>query len=326
MVSRQLIMLAFVARRLVLVIPLLLLVSVICFALMHAVPGGPAGVLSNNPKLSSDDIARIRSNFGLDESLAVQYVRWLGRVSLHGDFGRSYVTGEPVLSMIAHRIPATLMLMGSAITIALIVAFVVGVYTAVKPDSWIDSSITVISFVVLSIPVFWGALMAMMIFSVKLKWLPAGGMHTIGAPFSVISLLKHLVLPVLVLSSVFVATWSRYLRASLSDTLAQSFIHVARAKGLSERAIVVRHALRNAIMPVVTVVALSLPVLFTGAVVTETVFAWPGLGRLFYDGLLRMDYSRVMGIVFISSTLMMLFNLFAECVHAIVDPRIRHAR
>ncbi|MFQ5510523.1 MAG: ABC transporter permease [Candidatus Krumholzibacteriia bacterium] len=318
-------MLSYVARRLLGVVPLVLVISLICFGLMHAAPGGPTGVLASNPKLDPSDLARIRANFGLDRPLAVQYGMWLERVFLHGDLGYSYVTGEPVLNMIGKRLPATLELAGSALLFALLIGIGVGVLSALRPRSRLDVLLTIGSLMLISIPVFWSGLMAMMLFSVKWKLLPSAGLHTVGMPFSIIDHLRHLVMPSLVLALVFIASWSRYMRASMAEVLSKDFIDVARAKGLPPVAVVLKHALRNAAAPVLTVVALNLPLLFTGAIITETVFSWPGMGRLFYEGLLRMDYSRVMGIVLIASFLIAVTNLVTDCIYGYLDPRIRHA-
>ena len=318
----------FVFKRLLGIVPLVLLVSVICFGLMHAIPGGPEGVLAENPKVKPEDVARIRANFGLDRPLPVQYASWLERVVLHADFGRSYVTGEPVIAMVLRRLPATLELMGSAFILASLVGLSIGILSAVKrrTSPGLDSLLTVGSIVFISIPVFWLGLMSMMVFCVKWKLLPSAGMGTLGVPFSIGDHLRHLALPTAVLSLVFVANWSRYMRETLSDVLDEDYIVVAKGKGLSTVALVLRHALRNALAPVLTVMAMSLPVLFTGSIVVETVFSWPGMGRLFYEGLLRQDYTRLMGIVFVSSMLVAVFNLLADWIYGILDPRIRYAR
>jgi peptide/nickel transport system permease protein len=318
-------MLLFLGRRVAQIVPNLLLISVLCFALMHVVPGGPTGTLAENPKVSAEDIARIRANFGLDRPWPVQYLRWLERVTLHGDFGRSYVTGEPVLPMIVRRVPATLELMGSAFIIALLGALAIAVLSALRPHARVDGFFVMMSLVLLSIPVFWSGLMAMMLFCVHWKLLPSAGMATIGAPFSLFDHLRHLILPSMVLALVFIATWSRYLRATLTQVLDERFIDVARAKGLSRAAVVLRHGLRSAAAPALTVVALNLPLLFTGSIIVETIFSWPGMGRLFFEGLLRMDYSRLMGIVFFASVLVALFNLIADIIHGLLDPRIKYA-
>jgi peptide/nickel transport system permease protein len=319
-------MLSFATRRAAQIIFTVVLISVLCFVLMHAVPGGPTGVLAENPKVNPEDIARMRANFGLDDPLPVQYVKWLGRVMLHGDFGRSYVTGEPVLRMIATRLPATLELMGSAFLAALLVSLGVGLFTSARRHTWTARMVVYGSLALISIPVFWSGLVAIMLFSVKWKLLPSGGMFTIGAPFSIADHLRHLVLPSAVLALVFVATWSRYLSAAMSDVLDENFINVARAKGLSPWAVLTRHGLRNAAAPVVTVLALHVPVLFTGTVIVETIFSWPGMGRLFYQGLIRLDYSRLMGIVFFASVMVAVFNLIADLAYGFLDPRIKSAR
>lgn len=316
----------YAVRRLVQIIPLVLLISMLCFALMHTIPGGPAGMLAGNPKVSPEDAARVRANFGLDQALPVQYAKWLGRVVFHGDFGHSFVTGEPVLSMIARRLPATIELMGSAFLIALLVGMSIGILSALRPHTPLDTFFTLATLVVISIPVFWSGLMAIMLFCVKWSLFPSAGMVTVGSTGSIADHLRHLVLPSTVLSLVFIASWSRYLRSALREVLEKDFIDVARAKGLSKTAVVLRHGVRNAAPPVLTVIALNLPLLFTGAIIVETLFAWPGMGRLFFEGLGRMDYSRLMAIVFITSILITVTNLIVDLIYAYLDPRIRYAR
>lgn len=319
-------MIRYTLRRLAAIVPTVLVISVLCFALMHVVPGGPEGALATNPKVNDQDLARIRANFGLDDPWPVQYLKWLSRVVLHADFGRSYVTGEPVSRMIVARLPATLELMGSAFLIALAASVLIAVGTSLRRSRGADTFFTVLSLVLISIPVFWSGLMAIMLFSVKLKILPSAGMATLGASFSIVDHLRHLLLPSCVLALVFIATWSRYLRTTLGDVMQEEFMTVARAKGLSERMTLIRHGLRHAAGPVAAVIALNLPLLFTGSVIIETIFGWPGMGRLFYDGLLRMDYSRLMGIVFFASVLVTVFNLIADIIHGLLDPRVTYAR
>ncbi|HEU4366035.1 MAG TPA: ABC transporter permease [Candidatus Krumholzibacteria bacterium] len=319
-------MLRFFIRRSLAVIPLVLLVSLICFALMQAVPGGPAGMMTDNPMVGPDDVARIRANFGFDRPVLVQYGMWLKRVVFHGDFGQSHVTGEPVLHMIWQRLPATVELMGAAFVLAFLFGLSGGVVAALKRYTKFDSVIMLVTLLGISIPVFWLGLMSMMLFTVKWQLLPSTGMFSLGMPFSVADHLRHLLMPALVLSLLFIASWSRYMRASLSDVLSRNYINVARAKGASSSSVVFRHAVRNAAIPVLTVIALNLPALFTGSIITETIFAWPGMGRLFYDGLLRQDYTRLMGIIFIASALIAILNLIADTIYGVLDPRIRLAR
>jgi peptide/nickel transport system permease protein len=313
-------------KRLAEIVPLVFIVSLVCFALMQATPGGPTAMLSENPMVKPDDLARIRANFGIDEPVIVQYFLWLKRVVLHGDFGYSYVTGEPVSEMITQRLPATAELMGSAFLLAFLFGISGGIVAALKRYTKRDSIITLLALVGISIPVFWLGLMSMMLFTVKWRLLPSAGMFSLSEPFSIFDHLRHLLMPSLVLSLLFVASWSRYMRASLSEVLQMNYIDVARAKGASQGSVIFKHAVRNAAIPVLTVIALNLPALFTGSIITETIFAWPGMGRLFYDGLLRQDYTRLMGIIFISSILIAFLNLVADTIYGILDPRIRYAK
>lgn len=319
-------MLGYFVKRLFAVIPLVLLVSLICFALMQATPGGSGGTLSDNPMIGPDDAVRVRADFGIGKPVIVEYGYWLRRVLFHFDFGRSHVTGEPVIQMIGRRLPATLELMGAAFLLAFLFGLSGGIIAALKRYTKFDTAIMLVTLFGISIPVFWLGLMAMMLFTVKWQMLPSTGMFSLGVPFSIADHLRHLLLPALVLSLLFIASWSRYMRASLSDVLSFNYISVARAKGATGTSVVFKHAARNAAIPVLTVIALNLPALFTGSIITETIFAWPGMGRLFYDGLLRQDYSRLMGIIFISSALIALLNLVADTIYGILDPRIRFAR
>jgi len=319
-------MLRYFLKRLAAIIPLVLLVSLICFALMRATPGGPTSILSDNPMMTPSDAAQVRSNFGVDQPAFFQFCLWVKRIVLHGDFGRSHVTGEPVLDMIRQRLPATLELMGAAFLLAFLLGISGGIMAALKRYTRFDSAVMLVTLVGISIPVFWLGLLSMMAFTVKWRLLPSTGMFSLGVPFSVADHLRHLLMPALVLSLLFIASWSRYMRASLSDVLAMNYVNVARAKGVSGTRVVFRHAVRNAAIPVLTVIALNLPALFTGSIITETIFGWPGMGRLFYDGLLRQDYTRLMGIIFIASFLIAVLNLIADTIYGILDPRIRLAR
>lgn len=315
-------MIYYLARRLLRVVPLVILISIVTFLLLQRAPGGPVGLLSANPKVSEQDLQRIRENFGLDRPLAVQYFYWFRRVFLHFDFGKSYVTGRPVSRMILERIPATLELMGSAFLLALAAALVMGIAAALWRDRFLDHCFSLVTTAGMSMPVFWLGLMAIVVFSLKLRILPTGGRETIGGGGSIADHVNHLILPASVLAFAYLASWSRYLRTGLVETIASDFVRTARAKGLSERIVVLKHALRNAVLPFITVVVLQIPSLFTGAVITETVFSWPGMGRMFYEGLRRQDYTRVLGIVVVSSLLIILFNLVGDILCMAIDPRI----
>lgn len=311
----------YVIQRSIRIVPVLLLVSIVTFALLHLAPGGPVGVMSGNPKTSGVDLERVERNLGLDKPLPVQYLLWFRQVFLRFDFGRSYVTGESVSRMILDRLPATLELMGVSFAIALLLGLLVGTLSALKRGGLIDDIFSIFSAVGLSVPVFWLGLMAIGLFSLKLGLLPSGGRETLGGESSPLDHIRHMILPVSVLSLTYLASWSRYVRAGMLDAVKGDFIRTARAKGLGERVVIFKHALRNALPPVVTIVFMQIPTLFTGAVITETVFSWPGMGRLFYEGLQRHDYSRVLGIVVVASVLIICFNLIGDIVCMAVDPR-----
>lgn len=311
-----------IIKRLLLAVPLVVLVSIVTFALLHLAPGGPAGVVSGNPKTTGEDMARIRENYGLDRSLPVQYLMWSRQVFLRLDFGKSYVTGRPVRTMIAERVPATLELMGAALIMAIAAGGLLAVLSAIRGGDRTDGLFTVITTAGISVPVFWLGLLAIYIFAIRLGLLPAGGRAS-GEGVTVADRIRHIILPASVLSIAWLATWSRYLRSGLIDSLNGRFIRTARAKGLTERTVVLKHALRGAVLPAVTVLAMQIPALFTGAVITETVFAWPGMGRLFFEGLQRQDYTRVLGIVVIASILIILMNTAGDLLNMILDPRTR---
>ncbi len=309
-------------QRVARIVPLVILISMITFALLHLAPGGPAGLTSGNPRASESDLERIRGNLGLDKPLPIQYILWFQRVFLHFDFGKSYTTGEPVSRMIGERIPATLELMGTAFAIAVVLGLLMGIVSALRRESFIDHLFSVISVAGMSVPVFWLGLIAMYLFSLKLGVLPSGGRETIGSRFDIVDHLRHLVLPASVLSVGFLASWSRYTRAQLLEAIRGDYVRTARAKGLSERAVVWKHVLRNAALPVLTSILMQIPTLFTGAVITETVFSWPGMGRMFYEGVERHDYPRILGVVVVFSFLIIFFNLVGDLLYLAVDPRI----
>jgi peptide/nickel transport system permease protein len=315
-----------IAQRLARILPLVIIISMITFALLHLVPGGPAGLISGNPKATEGDLERIRANLGLDKPLPVQYALWFRRVFLHFDFGESYTTGEPISRMILERIPATLELMGTAFAIAVVLGLSMGIASALRRERFVDHFFSVIAVAGMSVPVFWLGLIAIYVFSLKLGALPSGGRETIGAPPSFIDHVRHLVLPSAVLSIGFLASWSRYARTQLLSAIRGDYVRTARAKGLSEASVIGKHALRNAALPVLTSIVMQIPTLFTGAVITETVFSWPGIGRLFYEGLERHDYPRILGVVVIFSFLIILFNLIGDLLYMAVDPRISLGR
>ena len=300
---------------------LLVLVSIIGFGILHLAPGGPLAQFALVPGMSQADIARIAHQMGLDRPLPLQYWEWFSRL-LTGDWGRSYRDNQPVLAVIGSHLGATLELMVTATLIAVLLGTWIGVMGAIRRYSLFDYLATIGAMVALSIPTFWFGLVAIYVFSVKLAWLPAGNMSTVGDG-SLLDYARHLILPCLVLTLVTVAIWSRYMRSAMLDVQGQDFIRTARAKGLPERTVLVRHAMRNALLPMITIAGLQLPALLSGALVTETVFTWPGMGRLFLDSLGYRDYPVVMGILMFSAVLVLVGNLLADVFYAVADPRIR---
>ncbi|EJC75354.1 ABC-type dipeptide/oligopeptide/nickel transport system, permease component [Rhizobium leguminosarum bv. trifolii WSM2012] len=300
---------------------LLLIVSIIGFVVLNLIPGGPLAQFGLDASMTQDDLKRLAEQLGLNRPLWVQYLDWAWRL-LTGDWGHSFRDGAPVLEVIGRHLMATLLLMGSSTVIAIAIGTWIGVRGAVKRYSVFDYVATVGAMVALSIPTFWFGLIGIYVFSLKLGWLPAGNMYTIGDE-SVLNYLHHLILPSVVLALVHVAIWSRYMRAATLDVINQEFIKTARAKGLSERHILMKHVIGNALLPMITLLGMQLPSVLTGALVTETVFTWPGMGRLFLDSLGYSDYPVVMGLLMFSAILVVVSNLAADIVVAIIDPRIR---
>jgi peptide/nickel transport system permease protein len=322
-------MLTYVVRRGLQSIPLLLVISIVLFLILHSAPGGPLAPYLQNPHITPDDIKRLEHNFGLDRPLPVQYLDWLGHV-LRGDWGNSTSNSMPVTAAILDRLPATLELMGASLVISLCFGVGFGVLAAVRPYSILDYVITTFAFFGQSMPVFWFALMMQLAFAVNgltafgyHLQLPSAGMcASDDCPLD--DRLVHLILPATVLSLLSLATWSRFTRSSMLEVLKMDYMRTAAAKGLSFPAIVLKHGLRNALTPVVTIVALSLPGLVAGAIVTETIFAWPGMGRLFYNALGQQDFNLLMGYLMLTSFLVVLFNLLADVAYAWLDPRVSY--
>lgn len=314
-------MASFLLNRLWQSIILLLIVSVIGFFVLNLIPGGPLAQYTLTPGLTQEDLERLARQMGLDRPLPVQYLDWLFRM-LQGDWGTSYRDGRPVLEVIGSHLWATFLLMGSSTALSIGLGTWIGIRGATHRYSSFDYSATIGAMVALSIPTFWFGLVAIYIFALRLEWLPAGNMYTIGNG-SVLDTLHHLIMPSVVLALVNIAIWSRYMRSATLDVINQDFVNTARAKGLTERRVLMKHVVGNALLPMITLAGMQLPNLLGGALVTETVFTWPGMGRLFLDSLNYSDYPVVMGLLMFSAILVLLGNLIADVVIAIVDPRIR---
>ncbi|MBL8697055.1 MAG: ABC transporter permease [Alphaproteobacteria bacterium] len=315
-------MLQFIVKRILHAIPLMIGVSLIGFALMHLAPGGPLAVYTLNPTITAQDIERIKIVFGLDQPVHVQYFKWATGM-FTGSWGYTFFGGRPVLGVILERVPATLLLMGSALSIAIIVGLLIGVLGAVRRYSLFDYLATTGAIFALSFPTFWFGLMAIYIFALNLRWLPSGGMYELGAEGDPLDLLRHLVLPTMVLALVIVATWSRYARSSFLEVIHQDYIRTARAKGLRGPAILFRHAFPNAAKPLIALLGVQLPFLFSGALVAETIFGWPGMGRLFVDALTMKENPVLMGMMMFTAFFVIFSNLLADIGVALIDPRIR---
>ena len=311
----------FLLNRLSQSLVLLLIVSVIGFVVLNLIPGGPLAQFGLDPSMTQDDLNRLKEQLGLNRPLWVQYLDWAWRL-VQGDWGHSFRDGAPVLDVIGRHLFATLLLMGSSTVIAIAIGTWIGIRGATHRYSIFDYVATVGAMVAFSIPTFWFGLVGIYVFSLRLGWLPAGNMYTIGDG-SVLNYFHHLILPSIVLALVHVAIWSRYMRTATLDVISQEFVKTARAKGLSERRILMKHVIGNALLPMITLAGMQLPSVLTGALVTETVFTWPGMGRLFLDSLGYSDYPVVMGLLMFSAILVVLSNLIADIAVAIIDPRIR---
>jgi peptide/nickel transport system permease protein len=320
---------AYLIRRLLQAAVMMFLLSIAFFVLVHALPGGPQAVLFS-PRMTQQTRLNLEHLYGLDKPLPVQYLLWLKNV-LQGNFGNSFSDGQVVTTEIAGRIPATLELFLAAMGFALILALSLGVLSAVRKYSLMDYIVTVIAYFGISMPVFFFALIMQEAFAVQLHLLPPSGqtncyIYGCNTPFdALVDYAQHLILPMIVLSLLFLAGWSRYLRASMIEVLSQDYVRTAKAKGLSQRVVVFRHALRNALIPFITQVAIDFGLIVNGAVITETVFAWPGLGRLFFTSIQARDFPILEAMLLMFSASVIGFNLLADLLYGAIDPRIRYS-
>ena len=303
--------------------PVLFIVSSVIFLLIHTAPGGPENVLIDPRTARSADLLRIRKNLGLDRPLPVQYLDWSRRL-VRLDLGRSYVSGQLVVEIIRERFGQTLLLMGSALLLAICVSVPLGTYSAYKHTSPLSQVMTVFSYLGVSAPAFWFGLVLIYLFAVRFGWLPSGGTRTIGSDFSMIDRFKHLILPALVLSFAFIATLVRQVRANVLSVLYGQHVIAARAKGLSEFRVLVRHVLPIGLYPVVTVVGLMFSSLVAGSVVIESLFGWNGLGRSLVVAVTQRDYPVVIGLSLFVSIFVLVGNALADIMYLVLDPRQRN--
>jgi peptide/nickel transport system permease protein len=345
-------MLQYITRRLLQAIPMLFLLSIGLFALVNIAPGGPLAGHGRSRRINPEKAEQLKRQFGLDKPLPVQYVVWLAgndwmRVDadgdgvldsygtrkgiLRGDFGFSFRSRKPVLDEIKARLPNTIYLMSATLLVVALIAIPIGVISAIKQYSFFDISATTLSFMGQAIPEFWLGLILIIVFYVGLKnpfsgepLLPAGGMYTLGAGFSVLDWAKHLILPVTMGMVGWVAWYSRFLRSSMLDVIHQDYIRTARAKGQKEHLVMLRHALKNALIPLVTLFALDFPYIFAGSIYVELIFSWPGMGRLYYDAAVNRDYPVLMAVLIIGAGLIMVCNLLADIGYGYLDPRVRY--
>lgn len=322
-------MLNYVARRVLQIIPLLIGISIINFFIMHLAPGDPVLLLTDR-NATQEEVARIRALYGLDEPLHVQYVKWLTRV-LKGDFGRSFIDGRPVLDHIMDRLPYTLYLNFLVMILIYLFSIPIGITSALKQYSKFDHIVTFFAFLGQALPSFWFALLLIYAVGIKSSWLPISGVATIGVSLKRYGLwaviadrAKYLILPVTVISLGSMAGITRYMRSSMLEVIRQDYIRTARAKGLPENVVIRKHALRNALLPIVTLLGFELPLLFSGSAIIETIFSWPGLGLLSVRAVFQRDYQIVMALNMIGAFLMVAGNFLSDILYVLVDPRIKY--
>ena len=317
-------MLRYTVRRLLLAVPVLFGILFMAFVITRLLPGDPVLMTMSIEEFDAppEILERRRAEMGLDRALPFQYVAWVGEV-FQGNLGTSFHRRAAVTELIGIRIGPTVLLTGTGVLLALAIGVPIGIFAALRQNTWFDYTSAAGSMLAISIPNFFLGLMAIFVFSLQLKWLPTGGLRTLGGDPSFSDSLKHLIMPAGVLSAVLIGPYVRYTRQSMLEVLRQDYITTATAKGVPRRAILIFHGLRNALIPLTTVIAIQIPGLLAGTVIIETIFSWPGMGQLVLEGITRRDYPIIIGVVLVSAILVMLFNLFADLLAAVLDPRIR---
>lgn len=302
----------------------LALISVLLFLIVHLPRGGPADIYAADPAASPAAIERMKEIWGLDQPLHVQYVRWIGNL-LGGDWGQSYVERRPAREVVMGRLSNTLRLSAAAMLVGLVLGVGLGIVAGVSRSRVVKTTAQFLSVIGMSVPTFWSGALVLLFFSARLQWIPAGGMSTIGKESTFLDGLWHLAAPALVLGSVYVAQWTRYVQASLASVSGEDFIRTARSKGVTRTRALLKHGLANVMLPLITVLGLEVPRLVSGAMVTEVVFSWPGIGRLLNDSLLTRDYPVVLGALVVASLVVIVANLLTDLSYSLLDPRVRYA-
>jgi peptide/nickel transport system permease protein len=315
---------AYIVRRILGAIPLLLFISIVTYAMMALTPGGPTAILGPHGAVSPAVAARLNALYGLDKPWPVQYVLWLKELVFHGSLGTSFVDARPVIVKIFERLPVTIEMVGLALLLTLAIAIPAGIYAGARRGSFFDNASSAIGFLFYGMPVFWLAIVLIDLFAVQLRWFPSAGLSSLGREGDPIDRLWHLVLPVVAIALVSFVSWMRYQRSSIIEAMNSSYVRTARSKGLSERDVLMRHAFRNALLPIVTLLGLSLPTLIGGAYFVEYVFSIPGIGYLTFTSIFARDYPTLMAITMLTAVFIVAGNLLADIAYAIVDPRIRY--
>ena len=313
----------YIFRRVLIAIPSLLGISVVLFTVLALAPGDPFGELVSNPNIPAEVAANLRKSFGMDDPVMIRYFRWFAAM-MHGDWGFSFASRINVSDLILQRLPVTIIVIGSSQLLALLIALPVGVYAATKPYSLFDQVANTLTFIGFSLPTFFTGLLMILVFSIQLDWLPLVYRADIGATGWRFywEHVRQAIMPVMVLGLFQAASWTRYVRSAALDVIRLDYVTTARSKGLKERAVIMKHVVRNAMIPVVTLVALQLPAIFGGAIVTEQIFRVPGIGSLLISAILANDTPVIMGVTFVFSCLVIIFNLIADLLYGWLDPRI----
>ncbi len=316
---------AYIVRRVLGAIPLLLFISFVTYAMMALAPGGPVGVLGpRGGSLSPEVVASIKAAYGLDKPWYIQYFYWLKELVVNGSLGNSFVDHRPVIEKVFEKLPVTVEMIGLALVLTLLIALPIGIYAGAHRDSLVDNVSSAVGFVFYGVPIFWLAIVLIDVFAVQLRWFPSSGISSLGAEGDPFDRIHHLVLPVVAIALTSFVSWMRYQRSSVIEAMSSPYIRTARSKGLSERDVLFKHAFRNALLPIVTLLGLSLPALVGGAYFVEYVFSIPGVGYLTFSSIFSRDYPTIMAITMLTAVLIVAGNLLADIAYAIVDPRIRY--